>query len=493
MRQTSDQRPIIFQRGLSNKRKTYLIIPPSGDDEGVWAVYLLQGKEVPSEWEECSMIDFVIDPDHLAKGQTPSPLNLIGAKGHLFIPVSPDDRHLGGAHKDASALIELVLGPWLLNQLKEAFPYMIFQNPREIYQKSKKDFDNAMQTMETYYYILGGLPRYLTKERAPNRSKELTPDKAAEHSRELLKALAAGNNFSDWSTDKIVTHFFTLRTGEDENGYNPDRIYARLDFVSPGAIKAAGRIILSRIQRDVVWRGSKDASDIGLAFERVVLLFLAQGTKGMKSLGLKTRCKRLLSPSQKREGGGNEMVSQPVEFLLNANHDKIEEAPNNAAFEAEVMDIGAGMTFCETGNKLASNKILILPPDGYSNFDGMAGADLGFNVTLQKSHSVSGHDYIRQRQDFGLQPDQKFAHVFVVPPDQFDKGWNTFQNFSWTGDQVATNRKRRKVKSGATTKPAPKISDADMQRACQSMLQFALTIEIEKEHTNEATKSGVEM
>jgi len=151
------------------------------------------------------------------------------------------------------------------------------------------------------------------------------------------------------------------------------------------------------------------------------------------------------------------------------------------------------MTFCETGNKLASNKKLILPPDGYSNFDGMAGADLGFNATLQKSHSVSGHEYIRQRQDFGLQPDQKFAHVFVVPPDQFDEGWNTFQNFSSTGDQVVTNRKRRKVKSGATTKPAPKISDADMQRACQSMLQFVLTIEIEKEHTNEAMKSGIEM
>jgi hypothetical protein len=81
-------------------------------------------KELPSEWKKCGIIDIVVDPAHFSTGETPSPSPLIGASGHIFIPVSPDDRHLGGSHKDASMLLELVMGPWRLKELVVAFPYM---------------------------------------------------------------------------------------------------------------------------------------------------------------------------------------------------------------------------------------------------------------------------------------------------------------------------------------------------------------------------------
>jgi hypothetical protein len=167
-----------------------------------------------------------------------------------------------------------------------------------------------------------------------------------------------------------VTRFFTLRAGEDKNGYNPSRLHATLDFVSGEAIKATGKIILNRILKDNIWRGLDDASDIGMAFERVVLMFLSQGTEGMSRLGIKTRCKQLLSRATKVDGATTEslqtMSSQPVRCVLNGSCDKIEEALNSAAFETEVNENGKGMTFSE--NELASNKTLVLPPDGYSNF-----------------------------------------------------------------------------------------------------------------------------
>ena len=67
--------------------------------------------------------------------------------------------------------------------------------------------------------------------------------------------------------------------------------------------------------------------------------------------------------------------------------------------------------------KLEWKKNLLVPPDGYDNVDGMVGADIGINVTLQKHHTISGPDYIRQRQAFGLSRDDMFALIFVVPPE----------------------------------------------------------------------------
>jgi hypothetical protein len=166
-------------------------------------------------------------------------------------------------------LLELVMGPWLLKELVVAFPYMLFQSPAQVYDRDKEKYEDAIKTMQENYHVLGGLPRYLTKTRADKRKQEITPAKAAAHSQALLSALVDGKYFNDFSTEEIVTLFFTLRAGEDKNGYNPSRLHATLDFVSGGAIKATGKIILNKILKDASWRDSDDASDIGLAFELV--------------------------------------------------------------------------------------------------------------------------------------------------------------------------------------------------------------------------------
>ena len=497
MKQPEHRRPIIFERGQSpDERTTLLILPPSsessseGDDENKWTVHELQLNKVPKDWVECGIIDIVVDPAQFPKDTTPSPSVLVSvARGHCFIPVAPDDRHLGGTHKTSTVYCQLVLGPWSLKQLQVAFPFMLYRNPSDFYKQHPILYQNAMKTMMDYYYIVGGLPRYLVTAKGKARTDQITPENAAKHSQILLHALAEGKDFNDASTEQILTRFFTLRAGEDENGYNPTRRYATLDFVSPGAIRAIGKILLEKIHKDARWRGSDDASDVGLAFERVVLVFLAQGTEGMKRLGLKIRCKQLLSRPRGDEvkGSAQTVDSPPVQCVFIGSRNKIDEAPSNEAFESEVSQCGKGMSFAD--NVLTSNKCLLLPPDGYSNFDGMAGNDVGFNATLQKNHSVSGHEYIRQRKEYGLSPGDNFAHVFVVPPDRFDNDWFYFQNFSWTGDEAATtNRKRRKVKASGTAQPVPKISANEKERARASMRQFVLTLEIEDNEEEEETE-----
>ena len=64
---------------------------------------------------------------HLHRPQDPQPSALIESDGHIFIPVSPDDRHLGGTHKSASSRIELVLGPWTHRELLVAWPFMVYK------------------------------------------------------------------------------------------------------------------------------------------------------------------------------------------------------------------------------------------------------------------------------------------------------------------------------------------------------------------------------
>ena len=487
MHQSEQRRPIIFEFGQSpNKRKTLLIMPPSSSNEQ-WAVFKLKLNEVPDDWVECGIIDIVVDPAQFSKDTQPSPLVLVSAsKGHCFIPVSPDDRHLGGTHKTSSVYCQLVLGPWSLKQLQVAFPYMLYRNPGRVYEQDNDLYVATMTAMMDNYYVVGGLPRYLSAGKVNDRMDEITAENADKYSQVLLRALAEGKDFNDASTEKVVTRFFTIRAGEDENGYNPTRRYATLDFVSPGAVRAIGKILLNKIHKDVRWRGSNDASDIGLAFERVVLVYLAQGTEGMKRLGIKIRCKQLISRPRAKEaqGSSQQAVSPPVTCVFRGRSDKIEEAPSNEAFEAKVAECGKGMSF--NNNVLTSNKILLLPPDGYSNFDGMAGSDLGFNATLQANHSVSGREYIRQRGVYGLSPGDDFAHVFCVPPDRFDRDWFYFQSFSWSGDDAASiNRKRRRVQGSGTVKPVPQISAQEKERVRSSMRQFVLTLEIEEKTKTE--------
>ena len=125
MQQTAHRPPIIFEFGESQSRTTYLITPSelsrerkaggpsSGNIRNEWIVYTLPQSKVPSEWSECPIIDFVIDPAQFPKDESPSPSALAeAASGHCFIPVSLDDRHLGGSHKTASRLLQFVMSPW---------------------------------------------------------------------------------------------------------------------------------------------------------------------------------------------------------------------------------------------------------------------------------------------------------------------------------------------------------------------------------------------
>lgn len=264
MNQTTGRRPIIFEHGTPNYRKTYLLI--GGDQDETWIAYLLRPSKVPEDWVDCSLIDIVVDPAQFGQDETPSPSLLVSAMGHCFIPASPDDRHLGSAHKESSLLLQLVLGPWLLKELKKGFPYMIYRNPTTAHQCSKKLYEDTMKTMIEDFTVLGGLPRYLVQDKARIRKTEITSKYAYKHAKELLEALARGSDFTDNNSEKVVTRFFTLRAGEDDKGYNPERIYATLDFVSPGVVKAAGKIILDKIQKDTIWRNSSDSSSIGFGF-----------------------------------------------------------------------------------------------------------------------------------------------------------------------------------------------------------------------------------
>jgi hypothetical protein len=486
LNQSTGRRPIIFEHGEPGIRMTYLIMPPDGDE--AWVAHRLKpNMDVPREWIECGIIDLVVDPAQFGEWETPGPSRLVASMGHCFIPASPDDRHLGGARKDSSLLVQLVFGPWVLKQLQKGFPYMVFRDPVFAYNKSHQDYTATMETMVDNYYVLGGLSRYLVESKANSRKAEITPEAATLHAQYLLEALVQGKDFIDMSPGKMSTRFFTLRAGEDGNGYNPDRMYATLDFVSPGAAKAAGKVILNKIHKDVAWRGQADASDIGLAFERATLIFLSQGSEGMKRLGIRTRCRQLLS---QETAGGKCVASTPpathneVDFVLNASSDKIEESPNNGAFEAEVCKSGKGVKFTARTTKnsrLKSNKSVVLPPDGYCNVDGMAGSDLGLQSTLQKTHTVSGPEYIRQRQVFGLGPKDPFMLLFVVPPHRFDSGWTATRQFHWTGDDddASTSRKKRRVKKSGNPVPAKTTSEDDKKSARASIKQFVLTLEIE--------------
>lgn len=495
---TQERRPILFERGENPKKRELYMLAPSGSIPETWDVFRLRAEQsLPREWEDCSMIDIVIDPAQFSKGEEPVASPLIITFGHKFIPVSPDDRHLGSELKMSGWLLELVLGPWKLKELLVAFPYMIFGNPQSVYEDDQKTFNNKMTKMVHLYYKLGGLPRYLQdNQKARARLDQLTPAYANENSDALLSALAEGPGFSDQSQEKILTRFLTLRPGEDEDGYNPSREYATVDFVSPGAAKAAGKIILRKIHHDVTWRGANDASDIGLAYERAVLIFLSLGDVGMEKIGIRTRCRRLVASraaGAKREidTSDEEVVNVLLSLEAESSGEKMMESPDATSFERTVRENGCGMEFVDDNDDdndglptLWSDKPLVLPPDGYCNFDAMAGADLGINATLQKTHSVSGPEYIRQRQAYGLVDGDPFALVFVVPPERFENGWTTIQQFHWQKEtgEATTSRKRRRVagNKGAVSLNADQIKERDKAKARSSIQQYVLTLEVDE-------------
>ena len=498
----ANRRPILFEYGIQPTRRKLLLIAPSTTDAETWEVYALRYKQtLTPDWLDCSIIDIVIDPAQFPSDETPFPSILASSLGHMFIPVSPDNRHLGGLFKAASRMLELVLGPWPLKELLVAFPYMQFTNPQHIYENDWDTYKKTMDTMVNLYYVFGGLPRYLKGDgMSKDRMADMTSEKAETHSEKLLKALVYGERFSDSTNDKILTRYFTLRAGEDDNGHTPVRNYATLDFVSPGAAKAAGKVILRKIRSDVTWRNQRDASDIGLAFERAVLVFLSLGDEGMSKIGVKVRCRKLGKVSvsgSKRDGTDDAQEDASGEPGAPAAEDSSvslslegcsvdsnrEPHPDTTSFEQAVKEAGRGMQFDETTRTLKSNKPVNLPPDGYCNYDGMVGADLGLQSTLQKTHSVSGLEYIRQRVAFGLGDSDPFALVFIVPAERFENGWTSIQELHWKKDtsDTSTNRKRRKVGGNATvaSQIMETITEADKAKARASISQYVITLDID--------------
>jgi len=92
-----------------------------------------------------------------------------------------------------------------------------------------------------------------------------------------------------------------------------------------------------------------DVSDIGLAFERAVLIFLSLGEAGMRRIGVRTRCRELLGAAVAGTEQGviisQKMVENIVLFSTTGNHpfDKINESTDAAAFEDTVRANGKEM------------------------------------------------------------------------------------------------------------------------------------------------------
>ena len=205
----------------------------------------------------------------------------------------------------------------------------------------------------------------------------------------------------------------------------------------------------------------------------------------MERLGIRARCRQLLTTkSGEKRPGGDSQATSDVSFILYTTSGCTEQAADSSAFETDVQRHGKGMTY--KNSILATSKALSLPPDGYCNFDGMAGADLGLNATLQKNHTISGPGFIRQRVAYGLGEKDKFARIFVVPNNRFEQGWTACQQFQWSGDddEATANRKRRLVRrSGRTpgkTVQKKQITEKEKVAARDSMYQFVLTLEIEE-------------
>ena len=118
------ERPIIFESGqLANNRHVRLfVVDPT---EKAWVAYKLKVKELPSEWTQFHGKDVIIDPAQFASGEDPKASALLDCFGHIFVPVSPDNRHLGPTQKIAKR-IQLVLGPWSFREIMVAWPYMYY-------------------------------------------------------------------------------------------------------------------------------------------------------------------------------------------------------------------------------------------------------------------------------------------------------------------------------------------------------------------------------
>lgn len=481
MNQTETRRPIVFESGPNpHSRVTHLIMPES-EQNGGWKVYELRKGKYIDEWKRFKKLDVVIDPAQFPSGETPSPSIWIGAAGHTFIPASTDNAHLGAWQKLFTATYNLILGPYSEAELMVAYPYMIFSDPKKQEENEPESIDNASKTLKKNYRRFGGLPRYMSEEQARWRSLEMTRSNAMKHSEKLLRALSEPESLHDEM--KIASLFFTIRPGKNEDGVlDPLQQYAVVEFVSAGAVKAAGKVVYESIQRMVKQRTLDDSSNIGLAFERVVLALLQYGTVGMKELGISTRCKELVKDGEE-EGQDLEFVQAPRLSIGNA------PCRDEAEFISVLKALGPSHELSH--NKLECKQGVTNAPTGYANVDGMSGIDVGDQITLQAGHAVLGHKYIEQRQLLGLVAGKIYVLVFFVPPERYAQ-WKKFQNFSWRQEEstpdaaensgkVVAGKKRRFATLSASTSKATNITEAAKSRARKNLRQFVVTLDIDDE------------
>lgn len=484
MTQKENRRPIIYEMGTEiTDRTTYLIYPENfendGDEGKAWTVYKLKSQERPApEWKLSELVDFVIDPPQFASGEEPQSSPLIGARGHTFIPASTDNRHLGAGDKSFAEIFQLVLGPYTLAQLEVAFPFMLYTNPGSLGTVEEQELYESMRRMRRMYQLFGGLPRYLL--RGPTsalREVEMTTANARQHAGLLVRALSQPRGVN--KDTKIASLFFTLRPGLDEKGNpSPMRKHSSVEFVSPGAVKAAGKVVYEEIHRRVAARTQEDSSEIGLAFEHVGLMLLGNGTDGLRELGISARCKELM----KTKG----QAPTDMEFeMVGSTTAQFERCEDKTKFEALLKTLGSSLRV--TNGKLSSTKAAVQSPTGYSNVDGMCGIDVGLQMTLQAHHSVLGYQLVQQRAALGLGDDKDYALIFGVLPERF-ADWKSFQNLSWKDDDAASKMVARPAKRQKMSPPP--IAESKKKQVRQGLRQFVVTLDISRDNVMVVQVSG---
>jgi hypothetical protein len=475
------KRPIIFESGPFTNRNTWLLLFDLASAS--WTVYSLITSELPGDWFNFPGKDVVIDPAQFPSGREPQESPLIHCAGHIFIPVSPDDLHLGGTHKTASSRRQLVLGPWTWREISFAWPYMVYNK-----QPDDEEIKKVDKLVQERYHEFGGLPRYLIDdEKAMERRKQMTLENAKRHERLLLSALTSAR-IDD--RKKVLTLFFTIYPGVNEQGdYDPSLAYSTVEFVSRGALRAAGQVVFHQINSDMVWRNASDASSVGLAFEAVCLMFLHMGTKSMKDMGIKMHCRQLVKDGKPKKANLDLGFCPYAKKQGSSQLTPIVDAADEPEFFQVVRSSGDTMTITSTSDgivQLSSTSPVSFPPPGLANVDGMSGPRLGFQATLQENHPPSGAQYVFQRQNLGVMSNTTSAIVFTVPHRRYKEGWNWYQGFRWKdptrgGDDeeedATPSPKRRRGAAGTANQATSKVqvvSETERKKARESLQQFVL-------------------
>ena len=484
------QRPIIFESGQLPENRTVRLFVFESD---AWVAHKLAANvKLPEDWQKFEGKDVIIDPAQFAGDAKPVVSALLGCMGHIFIPVSPDDSHLGGSRK-GSKRTQLVLGPWSYQEIMVAWPLMVYKSNTNWTNEELAGWEHRIKER---YDLFGGLPRYLLDDsKAKDRLAELTTDTAITHQRLLFSALQDAK-IND--RKKVVTLFLTLYPGTDEAGnYDPDLHYSTVEFVSRGALKAAGHVIFHQLEQNIVWRNRNDASSVGLAFEAACLMFLHMGTKGMKDLGISMHCRELLRDGQNKPAvldlqycpyDTNQGSQELIPVVEAANETEFYESVKAAGDQLEISDSDTLVT-------ISSAAQVSFPPPGLANVDGMSGTRLNFQMTLQDNHPPLGSQYIHQREQLGLN-DEESLIVYAVPHYKYKHGWNNYQKFKWKkqgeekeGSSDDPPRKRRRGASSldpaaaatAAAAASRSFSAMEMNRARTSLRQFVLAFTLDAE------------